>query len=283
LAAATHRAMCGPSGPEQNKKTPSTGDAADKAPTKSLGERNYEQFADRYAQHAAYKAYNAHYDRPNTLAALPDVAGLAVLDAGCGPGFYAEELLARGARRVVAVDVTPAFVAMTKERCPAAEVHRADLESPEKLARCVPESDAFDVVVCALVLDYVDDLAAVYREFHRVLKPDGVLVFSVGHPFCDWKMLERKLPDEAKSYFDTQLFTCAWAGFGEPHPSIASYRRPLSAFLNPLVADACGGLFRLESFIEPLPPASMLEAGYKREFDRLSRDPGFMVVRARKR
>ena len=43
------------------------------------------------------------------LALLPDVSGKRVLDAGCGPGHYAEELVNRGAS-VVACDVTPAMV-----------------------------------------------------------------------------------------------------------------------------------------------------------------------------
>lgn len=44
-----------------------------------------------------------------------DLTGARVLDAGCGPGVFAMELAARGAR-VVAVDVSPTLVALAQER-----------------------------------------------------------------------------------------------------------------------------------------------------------------------
>jgi hypothetical protein len=46
----------------------------------------YERFADEYATHAVDSPWNSLYDRPAMLALAGDVAGLRVLDAGCGPG-----------------------------------------------------------------------------------------------------------------------------------------------------------------------------------------------------
>jgi hypothetical protein len=40
---------------------------------KSLGEKNYEQFAQRYAAKVETKAHNAYYERPATLSLLPNV------------------------------------------------------------------------------------------------------------------------------------------------------------------------------------------------------------------
>jgi len=62
---------------------------------------DYDGMAGTYEQHAAESSYNAHYDRPAVLELVGEVAGLRVLDAGCWPGLYAEELLARqgGSRR----------------------------------------------------------------------------------------------------------------------------------------------------------------------------------------
>src|SRR5262245_24979906 len=97
---------------------------------KSIGEQNYEQFADRYAARVETKAHNAYYERPATLSLLPDVKGLRVLDAGCGPGIYAEWLVDHGAS-VVAIDVTPRMVELTRERVSSrADVRQADLTRP---------------------------------------------------------------------------------------------------------------------------------------------------------
>src|SRR5258708_14876378 len=59
---------------------------------------DYDSMADAYAAGVDARPWNAHYERPRMLAALPPVEGRDVLDAGCGPGFYADWLASRGAR-----------------------------------------------------------------------------------------------------------------------------------------------------------------------------------------
>lgn len=232
---------------------------------KPLGQQNYEQFADRYAQSAPTKPHNAYYERPSTLSLLPDVKGKRVLDAGCGPGIYAEWLLEHGAQ-VVAVDVTPAFVIITRQRVgDRATVLQADLAQPLSFA----EDASFDVVVSPLVLDYIRDWGAVFGEFHRVLKAGGVLVFSCGHPIADMEY------SPSKDYFALEMVAMEWRGFGEPHPVVRSYRRSLQDIFNPLV----GAGLRLDKLVEPQPTpdyAAVDPDGYAE----LMRQPGFLCVRA---
>lgn len=125
----------------------------------SLGEQNYQNFAERYAAAIETKPHNAYYERPATLSLLPNVAGLRVLDAGCGPGIYTQWLLDRGAK-VVACDVTPKMVEITRQRVgDLAEVYCADLDRPLSFAR----DGEFDLVVCPLVLDYLLDWFPVFK------------------------------------------------------------------------------------------------------------------------
>lgn len=63
----------------------------------------HDQAGDVFAAHAADGPHNAYTDRPAMLTLAGDVAGLRILDAGCGGGHYAAELVGRGAD-VVAVD-----------------------------------------------------------------------------------------------------------------------------------------------------------------------------------
>jgi hypothetical protein len=62
-------------------------------------EPQYDVFADEFLGHAQGGFCNACYDRPACLALLGDVTGKRVLDAACGPGLYAAELIGRGGRR----------------------------------------------------------------------------------------------------------------------------------------------------------------------------------------
>jgi len=113
------------------------------------------------------------------LALAGEVAGARVLDAGCGPGFYAEELLARGAE-VVAVDFSEPMLELARKRLgPSIDVRRVDLRD------ALPFADAeFDLIVCPLVLHHLEDRLQPLREFHRVLRAGG-LHFVISDVFAD--------------------------------------------------------------------------------------------------
>jgi ubiquinone/menaquinone biosynthesis C-methylase UbiE len=247
---------------------------------KSLGEQNYEQFAERYATAVETKAHNAYYERPATLSLLPNVEGLRVLDAGCGPGIYTEWLLKHGAQ-VVACDVTPKMVEITRRRIhhsvsesmlQRVEIYQADLTQPLLFAA----DSKFDLVLCPLVLDYIADWQPVFEEFFRVLQPGGSIVFSCGHPTADFLYAQRhQLTSE--NYFEVEQFVMEWRGFGEPYPVVTAYRRPLGAMLNPLARAG----FVLDEILEPKPIAQF-EAADPEGYQKLMREPGFICIRARK-
>src|SRR6185369_2672716 len=106
----------------------------------------YESLAEAYASVIDTKPHNAYYERPATLSLLPDVVGKRVLDAGCGPGWYSEWLIERGAS-VTALDVSPRMVELARRRTrQRVEVHQADLGQPLDFLA----GDSFDLVLSAL-------------------------------------------------------------------------------------------------------------------------------------
>jgi 2-polyprenyl-3-methyl-5-hydroxy-6-metoxy-1,4-benzoquinol methylase len=78
-------------------------------------EPRYEPFAKAFETHALESAYNAHYDRPALFDLMGDVDGLRILDVGCGPGRYAERLIAGGAA-VTSFDASPEMVRLARAR-----------------------------------------------------------------------------------------------------------------------------------------------------------------------
>ncbi len=105
----------------------------------------------------------ALYERPTTLALLPNVGGKDVLDAGCGPGWYADWLDRQGAR-VVAVDSSRSMVELAGRRLGG---------------RALILDEAFDLVLSSLVLHYLDDLSSVFAEWVRILKRSVQLLDTV--------------------------------------------------------------------------------------------------------
>lgn len=237
---------------------------------KPLGRENYDAFADRYAAKVDTKPHNAYLERPATLSLLPDVNGLHILDAGCGPGVYADWLLSHGAAMVVACDVTPQMIEITRERLSEhvgtrLELHVADLNKPLDFV----EDATFDLVLCPLVLDYIEDWSLPFGEFARALKPGGVFVFSVGNPATDYFVWN---PDG--NYFDTELVEAYWGGFGEPKPLVRYYRRSLQSMLMPFINAG----FRLDALLEPLPTQAFKEAAPE-SYQKIITRPVFICIR----
>lgn len=104
------------------------------------------------------------------LERLGDIGGLRVLDAGCGTGEFARELVRRGAH-VAAVDLSPRAVAEAREisgaYCQVATV--TDLPYPD---------GSFDLVVCLETLEHVPDWALGLDELIRITRPGGRLIVT---------------------------------------------------------------------------------------------------------
>jgi SAM-dependent methyltransferase len=234
--------------------------SGDDPPVTDHGTPSFEAFAEDYEQHAARSAYNALYDRPAVLELCGNIRGLRVFDAGCGPGFYAEALLARGAAEVVGVDASATMVDLARARAPEHTSFRVhDLQQPLDWL----ESDSFDLAVMALVIHHLDDRVAALRELHRILRPGGALVFSTHHPTGDWGR-------HGGSYFDVSLVTETWSrGW-----NVRFWRMPLTD----VVAECTDAGFVIERLVEPRPSAEMA-VHFPDAYAELEHEPGFITFR----
>lgn len=99
----------------------------------------------------------------------------SLLDAGCGTGGLIRRLVPRRSGwRWTGIELSPVAVGLARDRIGAI----ADLLTGSVTA--LPfENCTFDAVVAADVLYHLDDDMAALREFHRVLRPDGILVVNV--------------------------------------------------------------------------------------------------------
>ena len=119
--------------------------------------------------------------REEELGALGDVAGLDVVELGCGTAYFSARLAKRGAR-AVGVDPTPAQLA-TARRCMA----ETGIEFPlvEASAEDVPLPDAsFDLAFSEYGASTWADPYRWIPEAARLLRSGGRLVFLHGTPLA---------------------------------------------------------------------------------------------------
>ncbi len=102
-----------------------------------------------------------------------------ILDAGCGTGYGTRALARRyRAAQVIGLDVATAMAARARRK--AGWLARSRFLSAD--AERLPFADAsFDLVLSNLMLQWVDPAAA-FAEFVRVLRPEGLLVFTTFGP-----------------------------------------------------------------------------------------------------
>jgi SAM-dependent methyltransferase len=119
---------------------------------------------------------------PAFTRSLGDLAGTVIMDYGCGDGRYARLLEALGADQVIGVDLSPTMIAAAVAADPASTVQYYVV--PDN--RLTPFADrSVDTVVANMVFMMSPskaDLVQSFSEIHRVLKPEGRLLYCITHP-----------------------------------------------------------------------------------------------------
>ncbi|MGD0676475.1 MAG: TIGR04290 family methyltransferase [Polyangiaceae bacterium] len=107
-----------------------------------------------------------------------DLRGKTVLDVGCNGGFYAIEMKARGADRVLAIDTDEAYLAQARF---AAEVRGVEIE--------IRNMSVYDVGLLHERFDLVLFMGVLYHLRHPLLALDLLHRHVVGHALLFQSML----------------------------------------------------------------------------------------------
>ena len=124
-----------------------------------------------------FRALHRHVLR-SLRSSLPAATTVNVLDAGCGTGGLLRRLTeAEPAWRLAGLDFSPLARDLARER--------TGLDVAEGSITAMPFADAsFDAIVSCDVVCQVTDAAVALREFHRCLRPAGIVVLTM--PAYQW-------------------------------------------------------------------------------------------------
>lgn len=241
----------------------------------------YDEYADAIAQSNADGLNRAHkyIEKPAMFSNLPDVKGKKVLCLGCGTGEECNYIATSGGE-VTGIDLSRKSISIAQEKYTDITFEVMDMN---KLAY---ESATFDVVYSSLTLHYSEKLDNTLKEIYRVLKPGGLLLFSVLHPIKWSAEIKRDINDERRKAFilGYDSFTHPSSVYGdylhvrsivqkpEGYPVIKYWNRPISNYFE-VIKDTG---FNLVRFIEPSPVEELKKVDMD-YWNTQSKIPQFMI------
>lgn len=223
--------------------------------------RGYNKLAKEYhrLRVSGKKFHNEYLEMPTTLKLLGNVRGKKILDLGCGTGVYAKILTKKGAR-LKGIDISEKEIEIARKESPDVEFI---IGNAEKLPY---KSKEFDIVLSCLVLEHFKDWNNVLKEVNRVLKKNGLFVFSIGNPVSNCIRKKGRNWQVVRNYFKEQEVISYWWG------DIYSkwYHKPLGTIIRLLVNNGFELIDYEDAF--PLRKAKKL---FPREYNLTSKIPYF--------
>jgi len=112
----------------------------------------------------------------------------SILEIGCGTGKNTS-FLAQIGQSVHAIDFSQGMIASAREKVRVANVHFSmmDINQAWDLA-----DNSFDLIVCCLVLEHIQDLQHVFSEAARTLRLHGRFFINELHPFRQYEGTKAK-------------------------------------------------------------------------------------------
>jgi ubiquinone/menaquinone biosynthesis C-methylase UbiE len=162
----------------------------------------------RLSPREAYRLWSETYDtQPNNpvlaleqeifddLLSGASIRERDVVDIGCGTGRHWDQLLSHRPRVLHGVDSSPEMLARLAARHPGAALHTRDGRRLREFGDA-----SFDCVVSTLMLGHVRDAQEELREWIRLLKPGGEVIYTDFHPDALLKGAKRTFPYRRRTF-----------------------------------------------------------------------------------
>ncbi|MCE1251722.1 MAG: bifunctional 2-polyprenyl-6-hydroxyphenol methylase/3-demethylubiquinol 3-O-methyltransferase UbiG, partial [Comamonadaceae bacterium] len=111
---------------------------------------------------------------------LAPLAGMKVLDVGCGGGILADSMARQGAE-VTGIDLASKSLRVAQLHALEAQTPHIEYREISAEALAAEQPGTYDVVTCMEMLEHVPDPASVVRACADLAKPGGWVFFSTIH------------------------------------------------------------------------------------------------------
>lgn len=217
--------------------------------------------------------HNDLVEQPAITRLLPNVAGLSVLDLGCGYGYNCIDFIERGASSVVGVDISQKMLDVAKNESAHEKIRYLKMSMTDVCSLGMK----FDFIYSSLAFHYVEDFDSFAKGIYECLNDGGYLLFSQEHPLNT--VDGHYIKDENGNVIE---FACADYSVQGIRKSFwfvedfIRYHRTFSGIINPLINAG----FVIDALDEPMPSKEAIEK--RKSLERYRLKPNFLIVRAKK-
>jgi len=190
---------------------------------------------------------------PNILRLMDIKKGEVVLDLACGQGFFSREFANVGAN-VLGADVSKELIGLAKKISDEKKLKIDYRVSPADKADFIKEK-SIDKIAVILAIQNIENVAGVFKECQRVLKPGGKLFLVLNHPAfripkqSDWGWDEKEKIQYRKinEYLSESKVQIQMHPGDNPDEKTISFHRPLQYYFK-LLGKAGFAVSRLEEW-----------------------------------
>lgn len=180
------------------------------------------------------KKYNGNLSiRSKINSLLGEIRNKKILFVGCGDASECEYCINNEAD-VFGIDVSDKLIEMAKDSFSDIKDKFLVMDMEKTLFK----EESFDIIVSIFSLMYKGDLVSVFREFSRILKPNGFVIFSVPHP------IRKMIKYNSNNYFIKGSRYESWKGIRR-----FNYYRLIEDYIDSIVDSD----MKIVKLIEPRP------------------------------
>lgn len=161
-----------------------------------------------------------------------------VIDMGCGDGSDIFYFSSRGKSSLLyGIDSSQKMVDLARAKNPNIKIDRSSFD------KLPYEDNFFDVAMSKWAIQYSKHIHEVYKEVFRVLKHNGVFIFLVPHPICNFMSKKKPRNYFKKELFDSKIF--------DGKVAVTQYSHTISEYFSEYFLSN----FHLKSFFENTDPS----------------------------
>jgi ubiquinone/menaquinone biosynthesis C-methylase UbiE len=214
-----------------------------------------------HGQESGRDYYRLEFFGPAQVAVCGDVAGMRLLDVGCGNGYFSREMARRGAE-VTGVDISPRMIEHARQHESSSRLGIDYVVGDAAQIATTFPAGSFDIATSCMALQDMPNVPAVLHAVHAVLRPGSRFVPSITHPCTDTPFREWQREDTGAKrclcidrYFERTVLEFTWQRWIYEFTTSALHA-PLEDWFDWIV----GAGFAVRALREPRPTDEALRA-----------------------